>query len=230
MIIFQYDKTFEGLLTAVFEAYRLKKFPDSIIKEGDTLPLFYDETYTVITDDEKAERVWKSLGKKLSKGALSMLTYSWLSEASDIAIVLFRYIRKITDASRSIETNFADSDILTVSKLGKKVADERYRILQFMRFQKTTEGIYYGAMEPLYDVFPLTIRLFRDRFADQKWLIYDVKRHYGYYYDGKEVNEITFADPKQTHLLTGKLDESLLDKNEKLFQTLWKSYFKSICT
>ena len=105
MIIFQYDKTFEGLLTAVFEAYRLKKFPDSIIKEGDTLPLFYDETYTVITDDEKAERVWKSLGKKLSKGALSMLTYSWLSEASDIAIVLFRYIRKITDASRSIETN-----------------------------------------------------------------------------------------------------------------------------
>ena len=141
MIIFQYDKTFEGLLTAVFEAYRLKKFPDSIIKEGDTLPLFYDEIYTVITDDEKAERVWKSLGKKLSKGALSMLTYSWLSEASDIAIVLFRYIRKITDASRSIETNFADPDILTVSKLGKKVADERYRILQFMRFQKTTEGI-----------------------------------------------------------------------------------------
>ena len=229
MIIFQYDKTFEGLLTAVFEAYRLKKFPDSIIKEGDTLPLFYDETYTVITDDEKAERVWKSLEKKLSKGALSMLTYSWLSEASDIAIVLFRYIRKITDASRSIETNFADPDILTISKLGKKVADERYRILQFMRFQKTTEGIYYGAMEPLYDVFPLTIRHFRDRFADQKWLIYDVKRHYGYYYDGKEVNEITFADPKQTHLQTGKLDESLLDKNEKLFQTLWKSYFKSIC-
>ena len=147
----------------------------------------------------------------------------------DIAIVLFRYIRKITDASRSIETNFADPDILTISKLGKKVADERYRILQFMRFQKTTEGIYYGAMEPLYDVFPLTIRHFRDRFADQKWLIYDVKRHYGYYYDGKEVNEITFADPKQTHLQTGKLDESLLDKNEKLFQTLWKSYFKSIC-
>lgn len=67
MIIFQYDKTFEGLLTAVFEAYRLKKFPDSIIKEGDTLPLFYDEIYTVITDDEKAERVWKSLGKSYQK-------------------------------------------------------------------------------------------------------------------------------------------------------------------
>ena len=102
-------------------------------------------------------------------------------------------------------------------------------ILQFMRFQKTAEGIYFGVMEPLYNVYPLTIGHFRDRFADQRWLIYDGKRKYGYYYDGKEVNEITFADPHQQHLLTGKLEDSLLDKDEKLFQQLWKSYFKSIC-
>lgn len=229
MTIFLYDQTFEGLLTAVFDAYSRKLFPDSIFKTGEPLPLFYDEVYTVVTDYEKAERVWKLLVRKLSKGALTTLTYSWLSEAPDIAMLLFRYIRKITDAPRSIETNFADPDILAVTKLGKKVADERYRILQFMRFQKTSEGIYYGAMEPLYDVFPLTINHFRDRFADQKWLIYDVKRKYGYYYDGQNVDEITFSNPLQTHLLTGKLDDSLLDKDEKLFQTLWKSYFKSIC-
>lgn len=229
MILFQYDHTFEGLLTAVFDAYSRKSFPDAMIIEGEPLPLFYDEVYTVVTDDEKAERVWKSLVKKLSKSALTTLTYSWLSEAPDVAMTLFRYIRKVTDAPRSVETNFTDADILVVTKLGKKVADERYRILQFMRFQKTSEGIYYGAMEPLYDVFPLTINHFRDRFADQKWLIYDVKRKYGYYYDGQNVDEITFTNPLQSHLLTGKLDESMLDKDEKLFQTLWKSYFKSIC-
>ena len=106
---------------------------------------------------------------------------------------------------------------------------ERTRVLQFMRFQKTVEGIYFGIMEPLYNVYPLTIDHFRDRFADQRWLIYDGKRKYGYYYDGKEVNEITFTDPHQQHLLTGKLEDSLLDKDEKLFQQLWKSYFKAIC-
>ena len=70
MIIFQYDKTFEGLLTAVFEAYRLKKFPDSIIKEGDTLPLFYDETYTVITDDEKRNESGNHWEKVIKRSTL----------------------------------------------------------------------------------------------------------------------------------------------------------------
>ena len=212
MIIFRYDQSFEGLLTALFDAYSRKQFPDLLQAEELPLPLFYDEVHTVITDTEKAERVWKALQKKLSRFALSGLTRCWLSELPETPMLLFR-----------------DPDILAMAKLSKKVSDERTRVLQFMRFQKTAEGIYFGVMEPLYNVYPLTIGHFRDRFADQRWLIYDGKRKYGYYYDGKEVNEITFADPHQQHLLTGKLEDSLLDKDEKLFQQLWKSYFKSIC-
>lgn len=41
------------------------------------------------------------------------------------------------------------------------------RVLQFMRFQKTADGTYFGIMEPLYNVLSLTVRHFRDRFADQ---------------------------------------------------------------
>ena len=47
------------------------------------------------------------------------------------------------------------------------------RVLQFMRFQKTADQVYFGIMEPLYNVYPLTIHHFRDRFADQPWIIYD---------------------------------------------------------
>ena len=35
MIIFVYDKTFEGLLTAVFDAYSRRTFPDLLVTEGD---------------------------------------------------------------------------------------------------------------------------------------------------------------------------------------------------
>lgn len=229
MIIFRYDQSFEGLLTSLFDAYSRKQFPDLLQAEEVPLPLFYDEVHTVVTDTEKAERVWKALQKKLSRFALSGLTRCWLSELPETPMLLFRYLRKVVDAPRSIETNFTDPDILAMAKLSKKVSDERTRVLQFMRFQKTAEGIYFGIMEPLYNVYPLTIGHFRDRFADQRWLIYDGKRKYGYYYDGQEVNEITFTNPHQQHLLTGKLEDSLLDKDEKLFQQLWKSYFKAIC-
>ena len=70
---------------------------------------------------------------------------------------------------------------------------------------------------------------FKDRFADQRWLIYDVKRQYGYYYNLTEMEEVTFEDPRQAHLVTGMLNETLMDNNERLFQELWKTYFKSIC-
>ena len=144
-------------------------------------------------------------------------------------MLLLRYMRKVTDAPASIEQNFADPDVLGVYQLSKKVADERMRVLQFMRFQKTADQVYFGIMEPLYNVYPLTIHHFRDRFADQSWIIYDARRHYGYYYDLKEVSEITFEDSRAAFLRHGKLEDELLDKNEKLFQKGWKSYFHSVC-
>lgn len=227
MVIFIYDKTFEGLLTAVFDAYFRRVFPDMLLTEGEPLPLFYDEIVTVSSDEEKSSRVWKGLQKKLSAISLSGLTVTWLSELPGVDLLLFRYMRKAIDSPRSIELNFGDSDVLEVSKIWKKVGNERMRVIQFFRFQKAADGTFFSAVEPLYNVLPLMIDFLKDRFADQKWLIYDLKREYGYYYDLKETIEVSFEN-KEAHLLSGKLNESLMDEDEKLFQRLWKTYFKSI--
>ena len=53
MNVYLDDKTFDGLLTAVFDAYFRKTFPDFLLSEGDALPLFYDELHTVVTDEDK---------------------------------------------------------------------------------------------------------------------------------------------------------------------------------
>ena len=230
MIVFLFDYTFEGLLTAVFEAYPRRSFPDVLQSEELPLPLFYDEAFTVITEKEKAERVWKGLEKKLSSSALSALAQSWLSELPEVPMLLFRYIRKAIDYPRSIETNFADPDVLLLAKIWKKVEYEHHRLLQFVRFQKAADGTFFAAVEPQFNALPLAIHHFRDRFSDQRWLIYDIKRAYGYYYDLKEVREVVFGEEsREGHLVTGMLDESLMDKDEKLFQQLWKTYFKAIC-
>ena len=230
MTLFLFDNTFEGLLTAVFEAYSRHTFPDELRIEGEPLPLFHDEVFTVVTDTEKATRVWNGLQKKLSAGAMRCLTQCWLAEEETTASLLFRYIRKVVDTPRSIETNFADSDVLEFSRKWKRVDWERLRLLQFIRFQKAADGTYFAAVEPEKNAVPLVIDHFRDRFGDQRWLIYDVGRAYGFYYDLHEVRPITFQEKEHhPHLLTGKLDENLMDKDEKLFQQLWKTYFQSIC-
>ncbi len=227
MILFIYDKTFEGLLTAVFEAYSRRTFPDSFLRENEPLPLFYDEAIRIHTDERKAERVWKGLEKKLSPYSLSAITVAWLSESPEIDRTLFRYIRKIFDTPADVEFNLGDPDILEISKICKKVNAERLRTIQFFRFQKTMDDTYFAAIAPLYDVLPLVIPYAQDRFADQRWLIYDLKRAYGYYYDLMETLEVRFEE-KESHLLTGLLDEKIMDKDERLFQKMWKTYFTSI--
>ena len=66
MIVYQYDKSFDGLLTCIFEAYDRKMFPDILQAEGVPLPLFHEEVIRIITDERKSSRVWKGLEKRLS--------------------------------------------------------------------------------------------------------------------------------------------------------------------
>lgn len=230
MTIFIFDNTFEGLLTSVFEAYSRRTFPDALLPEGEPLPLFHEEVFTVITEEEKAKRVWRGLQKKLSSGALSCLAQCWLAEEAETPMLLFRYIRKAIDAPRSIETNFADPDVLEFSRMWKRVDWERLRMLQFIRFQKAADGTFFAAVEPEKNALPLAIDHFKDRFADQPWLIYDIKRAYGFYYDLKEVRQVTFEeDSREGHLVYRYAGRKPDGQGRKLFQQLWKTYFKAIC-
>ena len=226
MIIFHYDKTFEGLLTAVFDAYSRKTFPDKLMGPDDIEPLFVNESFSVITDDEKSGRVWKSLEKKLAKITLNMISYVWLSELEGSDELIFRYIRKTFDSNVSIEMNFADDDVLQLRNIAQKVNREKHRLIEFVRFQKTADGIFFAPVAPDHNALPLTLSHFTDRFADQKWIIYDTKRNYGYFYDQKKVTEMTLDN---TDLFPdGKIDETLMDKDEQMFQKMWKAYFKSM--
>lgn len=226
MLVFFYDKTFEGLLTAVFDAYSRKIFPEKLLGEGEIALLFMDDSYTVITQEDKARRVWIALEKKMSKLACNMLTNAWLSELDGADEMLFRYIRKTIDSKISIETNFGDKDVLDLHQIARKVSHEGHYLRMFVRFQKAADDIFFSPVSPIYNALPLTIEHFVDRFADQKWVIYDVKRHYGYYYDLHTAEEITLDD--DDHLLSGKLDESLMAEDEKMFQELWKGYFNAM--
>ncbi len=229
MTVFLYDYTFEGFLTSLFDAYSNKIFPDMLLREGSQLPLFYDTKITIATDESKAKRVWKALEKKLSATALSMVSYCWMSQEDGVEDYLFRFVRKTIDSPISIETNFADGDVLYLSRLFKRVSYESRRMIQFIRFQKAADGTYFAPIDTQYNVLPLIVPHFKDRFNDQPWLIYDTHREYGYYYDTNELQQVTFQNPEQLHLITGKLKETMMDDDELMFQKLWKTYFKSVC-
>ncbi len=227
MNIFVYDKTFEGLLNVVFEAFLQKKIPGMILGEGEILPLIYDEVIHVNADEQKAERVWSGLKKKLSKDACEMLSVCYLSELPNVEMLLFAYMFKAFQNTKSIETNFGDPHVLELSKIYKKVSREAERMRMFVRFQKAADDLFFAPVEPLHNVLPLIIEHFQDRFADQKWIIYDLKRKYGLFYDLRTVEEIHFDNPL-FNTLNGQLDSQLMAEDELKFQKLWKNYFDSM--
>ena len=220
----------DGLLTAVFDAFSLKEQPEQLLAKGDALPLFCDHTYSVTTDDEKARRVWTGLEKHLSHEAVRLISVSWLSELSELSTPLFQYVCKVFRQG-DISKNFADSDVLTVTNIARRVLHEQLRMKQFIRFQKAKDGTYLAVVSPDHNVLPIIIDHFQDRFNDQPWLIYDAKRHYGFYYDGQTAIRITFEDEASVpfNLSDGKLNEDVLSSDDQLLQNLWRTYFKAIC-
>jgi probable DNA metabolism protein len=227
MNLFVYDKTFEGFLCAVFDSYEKKIVPDKIIGQEHQQTYLFAEKHEVITDQAKAERVWKGLHKKISAEACQMLSINYLSELPDIEMLLYRYIEKALKSKISIENNFGDPTVVEVLQLFRKVMKETERVRQFVRFEKTVDNIYFASFDPQYNVLALTIKHFEARFADQPWIIYDTRRKFGYYYDLNSVTEITFGD-SQINPVTGKLDSSVWASDERLFQSLWKNYFEHI--
>lgn len=228
MILFTYDKTFDGLLSCVFFAYEKKKFPDRILSESDQKPLFVDEQYYVCTEKEKSRRVWKGLEKKLSKFAQNMMLSVWLSELPEVEMLLFRYIRKNIDHPQGIEMNFGDDDVLRIKDIAQKVANDACRLIQFVRFQETADGIWFAPVSPRYNVLSLIAPHFKSRYAGQPWIIYDTNRNIGLYYDTQSVAEISFAQKDLPDLKRGGLNEEKLSDEEASFQEMWKEYFKSI--
>ena len=243
MQVYVFDNTLDGLLTAVFDSFFLHQQPEMLLGEGEQLPLFADEPHVVVTDSGKAARVWKGLEKHLSVEGLRMIAVSWLSEERTLNQPLFNFIckvfrQKVGDSSSSatdylsLERNASDADVLAVRNSCRRVLHEQLRMKQFIRFQKAKDGTYLSVVSPDHNVLSLITHHFQDRFNDQPWLIYDAKRHYGYYYDGSaEPIHITFEDESAVpfDLTNGKLDDEVLSENDKIFQDLWRTYFKAIC-
>lgn len=235
MTIYTFDNTLDGLLTAVFEAFAQHEQPEQLLSAGDQIPLFCDRNYQVVTDEEKAGRVWKGLEKRLPKEVVRMLYVSWLSELPELSNALFQYICKVfrqPEWVTGVERNFADPDVLAVTNIARKVLHELLRMKQFIRFQKAKDGTYLAVVSPDHNVLPLITDHFAERFNDQPWLIYDAKRHYGYYYEGRgHPTRITFADESAItfSLSDGRLDNDMLSSDDPLMQELWRTYFKAIC-
>lgn len=226
MEFYIFDRTFEGLLTAVFEFYDRKGKIVKLMSHDTYQPgLLDDEVTFIISDKQKAARVWKGLQKKISTNWQNTFFKAFLSENESVWNDLFEFSRYVFDNPKGVENDFGNKYVLEISQTAKKVNREKHRMKAFIRFQKTADGIYYAAVEPDFNVLPLIVSFFKNRYADQKWVIYDIRRKYGLFYDLNSVEEISYEFA--LNINASRLPAEAMDAKEELSSLLWKDYFDS---
>ncbi len=227
MIVYSFDGSFDGMLSSVFDSFLRKERPDMLLAPEGERPLFYDVLHEVVTDGEKASRVWRKVEQKVSRTARSALTAAFLTDNADFPLHALRFISRAVTSDAPVETDFSDPAVLALLKEARRVRGEAHRLLQFIRFQKAVDGTYFSMVEPIFDVLPFAVSHFTDRFSDQPFIIYDRVRDYGYHYDGKDVARIILSSDSY-HMSTGRLSDEIAAPDEKLYQQLWRAYVKHI--
>lgn len=214
-----YDGTFDGLFSAIFDAYQLKLKDFNIVRNELHAPSIFEKTIDVSLDRVKADRVINKLETIISKNGIRQLLFCFLSEENGIENVIVRVVQYALDTQVNVMQNITHPDVLHISKLVKSVGREKHRMEAFVRFSLTKDGVYAAFIEPDFDVLLLIKRHFLNRYQDQQWLIYDVKRNYGLFYDLKIVEIVTFPNG----IILDR--NSSYDNSELKYQDLWKEYF-----
>ncbi|MDB5021277.1 MAG: hypothetical protein JWQ28_2404 [Pedobacter sp.] len=225
MITYVYDGSLEGLLTAVFEWFERK--PGAVLLRQSNLhqPDAFQEDFVVLSDRKKADRVWAALQQKLSKGWIRRIYCAYLSELPETHYHIFELVCYVFQSEAGAENNFGNEHVLSVSQTAKKVEREKHRMEAFIRFQETTDGMFYCAIDPDFNVLPLISKHFKNRYADQQWIIYDLKRKFGLFYNLETVAEIEMQFTADT--IKSKAKPDMISGKEALYAMLWKDYFNS---
>lgn len=220
-----FDGSYEGYLCTVFEAFERKEFHVVPTVEERLVPNIFDEPRRIHTDKTKAQRILQGLDKQLGKKNASLLYYNFLSDHPHFWHLGFRLIVRLFKTGFLNILDFSDPDILLLHQQVKKVNRERHRMKAFIRFVKSADKLYTALIEPDFNILPLILTFFKNRYADQDWLIYDVKRNYGYHFHHQDLQEVSLSEHQEIPDMYAL--ELSLDPNELAFQQLWKTYFNS---
>ncbi|MEM6396055.1 MAG: TIGR03915 family putative DNA repair protein [Bacteroidota bacterium] len=227
-----YDQSWPGLLSAIFETYRLKLADRvSIVAENEYQDQLFGQPLRVDTNPERAARIIRALNSK-RKGLSKLLWRGFLSEDAQRERILLHTIRRIFKSGPDVVDDLTDDLIHRLRRLDKQMGREIHRMHAFVRFQQTPDDLYVSLIEPDFDVLPLAHQHFVDRYAIQDWLIYDFKRKYGIHWD-KEQQKVSYvclennSDEGQRGPAR-QLSKDVLATGETQYQELWRTYFHAV--
>ena len=216
MFIYRCDGTKEGILCCLYDSFTAKRVPDAVYS-GRFQPAFDQEVIDIKTDEKIAARVRSGIVKC---GGISLLSELFLPLRSCESLretVVFFVAYRCLKERRNVITDYTDANVLLHRDLASKIKTEVHRMRGFLRFAECTGGLY-AHFSPDNDIVDLVAPHFAKRFSGERFIIHDTKRNLICAYDGKSLQTIKNDGPVSV----------FLTEDERIFDNLWKTYFKSV--
>lgn len=214
ILIFSYDGSFEGFLSAVFDSFSMKTIPADIVVADDTEPSLLKIHY-VETDFEHAKRVETGIEKKLGETVLNMVKRAFLFDGEGKENAILRFIRKAFDEGRTTGGKIGDESVNRIYKMCVAVNNEAERFRQFTRFSDSN-GALVAVIHPKHFVLPLIKPFFCARIKNEHFMIFDA-----------EHGAALIHAPDRTAIIPVENLE-LPDAEDRFYSELWKNYYRRI--
>lgn len=222
-----HDGSFEGFLTVVFEATRLRLSVERVESRDRYEGGLFDAAREIETRTESAERVWKGVHERGGDDVAGMVHGAFLSEIADIDTVIWRYLRKLFAVPRGgMAKNVLDPDMHAVYAAAHKTAHEAHLFQGFVRFSNAPDGSMFAVIAPDHNILQSLAGHFLARYPNMPWMIADSRRGLCLVSDaqGSRIVECDPAKlPKNVEAVAG-----MAAPEDGRFKELWLAYYDAI--
>lgn len=212
----QYDGSFSGFLSCVFDCYVNHEEPVEFRTPEDSCCSLYP-LRTVQTLEEHARRVYRSLAVKFGREGQQLVTRGFLTCLPDRELWLWRFIRQGYKMGPAVVRNLTDPTVDRVRKAVQHLEQETHLFTGFVRFSEL-EGVLVGEIEPKNRVLPLLRPHFCSRFPQEQFVLYD-RTH----------KEALLHRPGQWVILPAdNFQMEPAGERELAYRRMWRSFYDTI--
>lgn len=226
MVIFSCKDRFEDMMTCIYDAwvYGISSGHDKVQLRKEPIyqqDLFHEYIH-VSYDQEKTEKVIRSIQNKISWNAYISVFYACLSMEEDALQAIYDFLRLGFRVGAKVLDMQNRPEVMRIWELRRRIGNESTYFHEFARFTSIDSKVYLCHIEPKNNVLLLVADHFADRMPSENWIIVDDSRKYAVIHPKDEesyARELTEEEFLELRKAYNQKDE---------YTYMWKGFFDAI--
>ncbi len=226
MFIFTCEDRFEDMMCCIYRAweYALQYGHDNImLKKEPVLQHTLFDTYIHVDYDEgRAQKVIRTIERKLSGKGLYYIYYATLSNEEDALNTIYHFLVKGFQIGPGIFDCYGEPEVMRIFEIKRRVGNEAHFFREFARFTSLDDRVYVCHLEPKNNVITIVANHFADRMPSEYFMIIDDNRCYAVVHPKDGENYIRYLTEEEMAVLCQT------ESYEDQYTDLWRTFFDTI--